>query len=165
MRRRRETASYTLSQILLHWAIAALVLWQLVFGESLPKVEHMTASGETVGATDAFLASSHLWAGFAILGLVIIRLALRLRRGAVPAEGTPLAALAARIMHDLFYVLLFLMPITGIGAYFFDLPTGEIHELGKPVLIVLIAGHVAAALWHLVLKRDGTMRRMLVPVR
>ena len=74
-------------------------------------------------------------------------------------------AALARAAHNLFYALLFLMPITGILSYYFRLPTGEIHELGKPVFIGLIAVHVAAALWHQFIRHDGTLRRMLAPAR
>lgn len=158
-----RTASYTLAQIVLHWVIAALVIWQLVFGESLPQAERLIRGGETVDATTSFFADSHLWAGFAILALVVVRLALRLSRGPAGGDGSGAAAMAARVMHALFYIMLLMMPVTGILDYYFHLPTGGIHELGKPVFIVLIAGHVAAALWHQFVRRDGTLRRMLVP--
>ena len=36
-----------------------------------------------------------------------------------------------------------MMPVTGILAYYFDLPTGDIHELGKPAFIVLTAEMLA----------------------
>ena len=159
-------AHYSLAQILLHWGIAALVVWQLVFGESLPEAERLARQGQTADATTAFLADSHIWAGFAILALAALRLILRLRRGTPQTEAANgLAAAVARWSHNLFYFLLFFMPITGILDYYFRLPTGVIHELGKPAFIVLIALHVAAALWHAVIRRDGTMRRMLIPAR
>ena len=42
----RDSGSrYTLAQIALHWGIAALVLWQLVFGESLPSSERIVRNG------------------------------------------------------------------------------------------------------------------------
>jgi cytochrome b561 len=159
-------ASYSLAQILLHWTIAGLVVWQLVFGENLPHASRLLRRGETVDATTAFLADSHIWVGFAILALVTVRLILRLIQGAPPAiETSPLLERAATAAHAAFYFLLFAMPVTGILAYYFRLPTGDIHELGKPAFIVLIAIHAAAALWHQFIRRDGLLYRMIVPSR
>lgn len=152
--------SYTLGQILLHRSIAALVIWQLVFGEEMEALEH---PGDA-DAMELFLADSHLWVGFAILGLVVLRIALRVVQGAPPPVETNRAtAMLARISHAAFYVLLVAMPVTGILDYYFHLPTGGLHELGKPLFILLIALHVAATLWHQFIRHDGTLRRMVVP--
>lgn len=160
------SAGYSLAQILLHWTIAALVIWQLVFGESLPEAERIVRQGGTIDATTAFLADSHIWVGFAILALVIVRLGLRLAHGA-PAADEPnrVAGTLAHLAHALFYVLLFTVPVTGILNYYFELPAGDIHTFGKPLFIVLIALHAGAAFWHQFVRHDGTLRRMLVPAR
>lgn len=154
--------AYTLSQIVLHWTIAALVIWQLVFGEEMEALEHPADAD----STELFLANSHIWVGIAILALVALRIVLRLAQGAPPAdESNRITALLAKATHLAFYVLLVAMPVTGLLAYYGGLPTGEIHELGKPLFIVLIALHVAATLWHQLVRHDGTLRRMLVPAR
>ena len=153
--------SYSLAQILLHWVIAALVVWQLVFGESMGEVEHLGAAADS---TTVLLADTHIWAGFAILALVLLRIALRLIHGAPPpVESSPALVLLAKLAHAAFYLLLVLMPLTGIAAYYLGWPTGGIHELGKPLFIVLISLHVVAALWHQFIRRDGTLQRMLAP--
>lgn len=155
-------SSYTLGQILLHWTIAALVIWQLVFGEEMGALEHPAGAD----ATDLFLANTHIWAGIAILALVAIRIVLRIVQGAPPLdESNRLTAWIAKATHLAFYVLLVAMPVTGLLAYYGGLPTGEIHELGKPLFIVLIALHVLATLWHQFVRHDGTLRRMTVPAR
>jgi cytochrome b561 len=152
--------SYTLGQIILHWAIAALVIWQLVFGEEMEALEHPAGAD----ATDLFLANAHIWAGLAILALVVLRIALRLVRGAPRLEEPGrVTAMLAKATHLAFYVLLVAMPVTGLLDYYGGLPTGEIHELGKPLFIVLIALHVAATAWHQFVRHDGTLRRMVVP--
>ena len=154
--------TYTLGQIVLHWAIAALVVWQLVFGEAMEALEHPARAD----ATELFLANSHIWVGIAILALVALRIVLRLVQGAPPLdESHRLTALLAKAAHLAFYILLVAMPVTGLMAYYGGLPTGDLHELGKPLFIVLIALHVAATLWHQFVRRDGTLRRMLVAAR
>lgn len=154
--------AYTLSQIVLHWTIAALVIWQLIFGESIRALEHP----ERATSTDIFLGNSHIVVGIAILVLVALRIALRLANGAPPPEGTGrFTALLAGATHAAFYVLLVAMPVTGLLYFYLGLPTGEVHELGKPLFIILIALHVLATLWHQFVRHDGTLRRMLVPAR
>lgn len=154
--------AYTLGQIVLHWAIAALVIWQLVFGEEMEALEHPADAD----STELFLANSHIWVGIAILALVALRIVLRITQGAPPLEeSSRITALLARATHLAFYVLLVAMPVTGLLAYYGGLPTGGVHELGKPLFIVLIALHVGATLWHQLVRHDGTLRRMLVPAR
>lgn len=157
-------AGYSALQIALHWLIAVLVLWQLVFGESLPDAERMLRSGGTPDASLEFFATSHIWVGFAILALVAVRIALRLARP-VPAHEPGPAALVAKVVHGLFYLLLAAAPLTGIADYYLGWPTGEVHELAKPAFIVLIAVHAAAALFRQFVRHDGTLTRMLLPGR
>lgn len=155
---------YSVYQIVLHWLIAALVFVQLIFGESMTNVVDAAEEGTPVSAQDATLASVHYYFGIAILGLVAVRLALRLKVGAPPPPDTSKAIeLAAKISHWLFYALLVLVPVTGLLGYYFGDPFGEIHTLGKPVFIGLIALHVGASLYHQYWLKDGLLRRMMKP--
>ncbi|HEV7286534.1 MAG TPA: cytochrome b/b6 domain-containing protein [Kaistia sp.] len=77
--------------------------------------------------------------------------------------GSALLGTLARLTHIAFYVLLVAVPVTGILAYWFIPSLGDVHELGKPAFIVLIALHAAAALWHQFWLRDGLLLRMLKP--
>lgn len=159
-----KTNGYAPIQIGLHWLIAALVLFQLVFGESMVTATDAAEEGTTLGATDAFLASAHYWVGISVLLLVAIRLVVRLRLGAPkPAEGNPLLAFAARLTHWLFYGLLVAVPVTGLITVYVNPEMGEIHQLAKPAFIVLIVLHAGAALFHHFVLKDRTLRRMLVP--
>jgi cytochrome b561 len=56
-----------------------------------------------------------------------------------------------------------MVPISGLVALYINDEVGDIHSLAKPVFIVLIAAHAAAALYHQFIVKDGTLRRMLVP--
>ncbi|MEI4486140.1 cytochrome b/b6 domain-containing protein [Frigidibacter sp. MR17.14] len=155
---------YSALQILLHWLIAALVAFQLIFGESMGHVGRALARGETPDPTDAALASAHYWVGLSILGLVVIRLAVRLRQGTpAPAPAPAWQVKAAKGMHHLFYLLLVLVPLTGLAAVYVTPEAGDIHELAKPAFLILIALHAAAALWHQFALGDGTLMRMLKP--
>lgn len=156
---------YTSSQIILHWLIVVLVLFQLIFGESMSSVFRAAQRGTTPDPNDATLATLHIWVGFAILAAVVIRLALRLRQGPPPPpEGqSPVLEWIATATHWLFYFLLFAVPISGIVAYYWQPAAGEVHELGKPAFIILIVLHAGAALWHQFWLRDGLLMRMLKP--
>ncbi|MBR2691036.1 MAG: cytochrome b [Aquamicrobium sp.] len=158
---------YSSYQIALHWCIAALVLFQLFFGESMTTVVDATEEGHVVTGADQALGSAHYWVGLIILVLVLMRLGLRFASGApVPADAGPRwMQAAARASHALFYVLLLATPIAGLLAFYLGDPWGDIHSLGKPAFIILIVAHVTAALYHHFWLRDGTLKKMMVPAR
>ncbi|MDW6021753.1 cytochrome b/b6 domain-containing protein [Mesorhizobium sp. BAC0120] len=159
---------YSPTQILLHWVIAALVLFQLVFGDSIGHVLRAAKRGRAVSAADVTLGTLHYWVGLVILALVAVRIAVRFSSGApapVATNGPAWLAEAARFSHGLFYVLLVATPILGLLGYYFGDPFGDIHSLAKPVFIILISVHAAAALFHQFWLRDGTLARMILPAR
>lgn len=151
-------------QIFLHWTIAALVFFQLAFGESMIAVVDAAEEGAVPSDLDRLLGQLHYWAGLAILALVAVRIGVRLRQGApIPSAGSSLFGKLAHLSHALFYALLVAVPVTGLLGYYLGDPWGELHAWGKPVFIVLIAVHAAAALFHQFWIKDNTLRRMLVP--
>lgn len=156
---------YTIYQIGLHWLIAALVFVQLIFGESMTEALEAAEEGEPVSALASNLANMHYYFGIAILVLVAVRLALRLRNGAPlpPPETSGAIELAGKVSHWLFYALLVVVPVSGLLGYYFGDPYGEWHTYAKPVFIGLIALHVAASLYHQFWRKDGLLMRMLKP--
>lgn len=56
---------YSTLQIGLHWAIAALVMFQIVFGEAMVRFVDAAEEGGAVSATDTVLANAHYWSGSA----------------------------------------------------------------------------------------------------
>ena len=67
--------------------------------------------------------------------------------------------------HWALYVVMLLAPMTGLAAWYGGVATAaEVHELFKPVIIVLVAGHVAAALYHQFIRKDGLLLRMKRPL-
>ncbi|MBA5777874.1 cytochrome b [Stappia sp. F7233] len=158
-------SSYSPMQILLHWLIAALVLFQIVFGEEMEHMARDIRRGLAPDGDDVLLGNAHIWVGFAILALVAWRILLRLKNGAptFPAGQPALAEKAMKVAHALFYALLVIAPVSGIVAWYVFPEAGEIHEFMKPAFIVLIAIHVAAALWHHFVLKDDVLKRMTRP--
>jgi cytochrome b561 len=155
---------FTVWQIGLHWIIAALVIFQLVFGESMNVVMRAARRGTAIAESDQWWGDAHYWIGIVILALAVIRLAVRAVAGAPAPLASGWTETAAQLMHGLFYVLLLGVPILGLLGFYLGEPWDDIHGLSKPVFIVLIGLHVCAALYHQFWLRDGTLRRILVPV-
>ena len=164
---RTAPAGYSLAQITLHWIIAVLVIAQIVFHDHIVAAADAIGHGEAIPPESLLAANLHVWFGIAILGLAVVRLALRITVGAPPAPAgtSALQARVASVIHWAFYALLFMGPITGLVAWYVNPEAGEAHEVIKSAFIVLILLHVAGALQHAIFKRDGVMRRMLVPQR
>jgi cytochrome b561 len=152
-------ASYTRAQKVLHWLTAAVIVAQFVFHEAMANAWDRIEDGLTV-AFDPLVAA-HVAGGFAVLAFAAWRLALRVRLGAPAPQGSPLVQRAAHWGHIALYALMIGMAITGAAAWFGGIgAAAEVHEALKPVLLVLVAGHVAAAVWHQVVLKDGTLARM-----
>lgn len=161
----RHQRGYSGLQILLHWILAVLVLFQLIFGESMTAVVDAAEDGLQASGADLALGSAHYWIGIAILVFVGLRILLRLTSGVPrPADSGPAwMSAAARASHILFYILLAATPILGLLAYYVGDPFGEIHSLAKPVFILLIVLHAAAALLHHFWLKDDTLKRIFIP--
>jgi len=164
-----------------HWLTAGAVFLMVPLGFA------MTYRGNTLdvwdGLTDA-LYSTHKLIGFLLLWLVAGRLIYRLRHGAPPDEPSlsRLERFGSHLVHWLLYGLLLVVPLLGwigVSLYpsltlfmMFDLPAlaAPNEELAKAVLRVhgmlaivtalLAAAHIAAALHHHVIRKDGVLRRM-----
>jgi len=75
---------YSTAQIVLHWVIAALVVFQLVFGEEIADAYRAYRRGTTPDAEALFQSNIHVYIGLAVLALAVVRLALRIIHGAPP---------------------------------------------------------------------------------
>ena len=158
-----QPASYSRAQIVLHWLIALIVFFQLIFGESIGDYGHALRDGQTPDSMTFLMGNAHIWAGIAVLVLMLARIALRISNGAPePIPGPKLQETIAKAIHGLFYLLLFAAPLTGLAAWFGGIrEAGEIHEIMKPAFIILIVLHVAGALYHKFVLKDATMDRMV----
>jgi cytochrome b561 len=113
-----------------------------------------------------------------VLLLMIVRLIIRLR-SAHPAPatiGSSLLDRMATMAHRGLYLIVFLMIATGWTTGFlirgafgphgrlpktFDvLPTFQAHAALACLLVILIAAHIGAALYHQFVRKDGLIGRM-----
>lgn len=158
----QTSTAYSPVQIALHWLIAALVIFQLIFGEFIKDLGRALRRGLEADPLAAFFGNAHIWVGLAIFALVALRIVLRLKLGVPPARSDlpAFAALAMRVTHFLFYALLVATPISGAIAWYLYPPIGEVHEAAKPLFIILIGLHVAATVWHHFVVKDDVLRRM-----
>lgn len=170
-------ARYDRNARLLHWSIAGLILL-------LYATEYMRSAAPRGSTLRSFMLDSHTSFGLLLLGLTLVRIAWRLHAGApAPLGYNPLLLLAARAGHAALYAVTLLMPIFGYlrlaardrTASFFGYPLGSatgnvpwlydvahfIHgSFGEYLVLLVVAGHVSAALWHHFILRDDTLRRM-----
>jgi cytochrome b561 len=157
---------YTRAQIVLHWVIAALVIFQIVFGEDIVPAFRAYMRGTEPQADAVLPANLHVYLGLAILVLAVFRLALRMRYGApaLPAGESVALQYIAKLAHLVLYASIFVMPVTGALAWYFGIrEIGELHEIGKPVIIVAVVLHAAGALWQHFVVGSNVLRRMLTP--
>lgn len=164
---------------LLHWLIVALLVVQFIVAWTMP---HM---GRDTPVTT--LISLHFSTGTLILFVAAARLVWRLTHAEPEPEAgmPPWQVRSARVVHWLLYALLLVLPVLGwVNASWrgypvtlfglFEMPqlvathaegwhwTGDLHGvLSNYALLGLIGLHVAAALYHQFVRRDGVLARML----
>ena len=176
---------YAPAQKVLHWLVAGLAIGALGFGATIG-LYGFEGLVESFGqnATNV-IYRYHKTAGVLILALMFLRLAARIRWGK-PAHVPPLKSwerIASSATHHGLYACLFAMPILGwaataAGGYpveFFEwrlpglLSKNEalsrtlfsLHGAVGFLTLVLAAVHIAGALKHALLDRDGVMGRMM----
>jgi cytochrome b561 len=152
----------------LHWAMALAILAMLFIGVGMMS---------TIDRNYLVLVNIHKPLGIAILALAVWRLLLRWRRGAppLPAAMPEAMKLAARLSHLAFYALMFAMPLLGwamLSAADFPVvvagvrlpsivpPSAELHSVLAFCFFALILLHLAAALFHAWVRRDGVFEAM-----
>jgi cytochrome b561 len=156
-----QPETYAKAQVWLHWAVVLLLAGSFLSHEAMEDALRAAARGEIAGGA---MANAHRAFGIVVAVLALARIALRFQHGAPPLPpGThPLIALASKATHAALYALLLAIPFTGAAAWFgLSRDVGEVHEALFNLLAVLIALHVAAAVFHQAVLKDGLMRRMM----
>lgn len=174
-----QTLRYDRVAVTLHWLIGLALLGQIGFGFMLDDIAPR--------GTPARAATINLHKSFGmVLGvLIVVRLAWRMRHAAPawPAVMSATQQRAATFGHRMLYACMLVMPLSGYtasnfskhGVKFFgtalkpwgaDLPQvynffNAIHVSTAVVFSALILGHVAIALKHALVDRDGVFSRIL----
>lgn len=122
--------------------------------------------------------------GFMILWLMLVRTGTRLTSDQPITHETGMFAILPKTVHILLYVMLIIMPVSGFlatNAHGFPLtwfglvsvwsPIGKlpslaptlssVHTWSAWILLFLFALHMAGVLFHHLVKRDGTLNKML----
>lgn len=157
---------YSSLQVALHWIIAALVVTQLLNNGAMQEAWNAYEDGEAAPEGVIGWAWFHALTGATILVLALIRLYVRLTRGAPPVHQDKPEVLVwlAYATHFVLYGFIILMPLTGALAWFFGVEiSAEVHEIGKLVLIPLVVLHAIGALTEHFYFRNDTLMRMLRP--
>ena len=174
----RDTpAGYGRVSRILHWSMALLLLLQFTTA-----LLHLLADESPVAET---LWPLHPQMGFTLWWLVLLRGTWGLLnfRNRPPHEGSAFQRRAATYGHLALYTLMVVVPTLallraigrgrGVRLYGIQLLEGgtpEMPALTAPgnalhgtlgwVLLALVLGHIGFALWHGLIRRDGTLRRM-----
>ncbi|MBI1174467.1 MAG: cytochrome b [Sideroxydans sp.] len=170
-----DVKRYHSALIGLHWFLALAILGMYVFGSFVLDDMHNDAPGKPA------LLGWHLIVGVAILLLTVLRLVVRVRtpRPAPLVTGKTVADKLAVGMQHLMYTLTVLIVLSGLAlAYsadlfsilfghvgslpkdFEDYAAHDVHGLLVNALLVVVALHVAAALQHQFILKDGIFSRM-----
>lgn len=162
--RAEHWSGYSNLEIVLHWLVAALVLFLLFAGHGMTVATQAEKTGVLISATDQFFADAHYWAGTLVLVLVWMRMIVRLVSGTPDTQSSGgYLAVANAVSHWLFYLLLAAVPVTGLLGVYVSETFSELHLYAKPAFAVLIGVHALLAfLQHVVLK-DESSRRKLIP--
>lgn len=155
---------YSVPQRALHWITAALILFSLLLPGQIERVADLLGGGKIPTPEEWTSANIHIYVGFAVLGLTLLRILLRLVQGApeTPASEPAPLRLVAAVTHGALYLLLVAMPAAGIAKFYFGVGVaGFVH--GGPMklaLWILIVLHVAGALVHKFYWKTDVMERM-----
>ena len=169
---------YTRIAVVLHWLIALLIFGAFPLG--------LYMSDLVLSPRKLQLYSYHKWIGITVLLLVVLRLLWRATHRPPPLlPGMPRwQEIAAHGVHHGLYLLMLAVPLTGwlmssaLGfpvVWFGVLPLpdligkdkalGEVlkqvHESLNYALLLLVLAHIAGAIKHQLMDRDGTLARML----
>jgi len=161
--------SYSVPQRILHWGMAVLILFNLLATEGIEVWHRAVRRGTEITPDMVSSANIHAYVGIAILVFAAVRILLRFVQGApeLPSEEPPALRWIAKATHGILYLLMIGMPLTGIGAYYFDMGTaGDIHaDVLKFALWVLVGLHVAGALVQKFYFKTNVLDRMTKGVK
>jgi len=165
---------YSKRTALIHWLIFLLVIAAFFLGHELDESKD--------GMQKLSLYPLHFIIGDAILLLTLLRIYFRKKDGEpAPANANPLLNKVAAATHVLMNLTVIAVVVSGITTVatsgllaalkakdaslipdFHSVAAKEFHELFIGVLLLLVVFHVAAALYHQFVVKDGLLRRIMI---
>jgi cytochrome b561 len=169
--------AYSPMQQALHWLTALLT------AAILPLAWIMAWAADDAPGVE-IVYNLHKTAGLLIFGLLVHRLLLRRRRGAPALSGLSAGErLLANATHSLLYLVFLAMCVSGYlsaatspyPTLFFDLvelpalpqnatvhqAMAVLHVTGQWAVYALLAAHALGVAYHVALRRDGLLERMV----
>lgn len=168
---------YSRRMVIVHWLTLAVLIAAWYFGDSLAE-----ATDDSKATLAGYIV--HLAVGGIVLLLTLYRFYFRSKDGIPAPIGDTTMDKLAKGVHYLLYMVLFVLPVSGImiilnskaGAAllagdanmlpkehgFKDVFSHEVHEQLVNVLIVLVVVHLLGALRHQFITKDGLMERMML---
>ena len=175
-----QVQTYTRTAVVLHWLIGVCVLAQITLGLWM-----ITIPKSPPGVRASWF-NMHKSIGITLAVLIVVRVLWRLAHRAPPLPATmpKWERIAAKTNHVLLYVCMIVMPLSGyLGSSFTKYPIlywgvklpqwgwdspqlkdlfSQIHWVTATIFIALIALHIAAAIKHWLIDRDGVVQRMWI---
>lgn len=170
--------SYGTVAKLLHWLVALSAIILLLVGFFMDDIVDKSLKSQ--------IYNLHKLVGLTVLILMLLRLGWRLInfQPGYPASVPIWEQKLARASHDLLYLALIVMPLSGwimstaaghppqLGAWLIHLPgippdttikhyAATIHSISAWVIIVAVSLHIAAALKHHFIDKNNVLVRML----
>jgi cytochrome b561 len=167
---------FSLTARFLHWTMAALILAMLFIGVGMVA---------TVSHLHSVLIALHRPLGVALFVLALVRVAVRVKNGspALPGDMPAVQRFAAKASHWVLYALFLAMPVVGwamlsaggypvtlFGAWHLPAIVAQdallfavlraLHTWLAFGLFAVVVLHVAAALFHGLVLRDGVFSSM-----
>lgn len=173
-------ARYERAAVVLHWIVALLIIVLIGTGWYMVGIPKNTPER-------AFFFNLHKSLGIVTAIFIAMLVVWRIRHVAppLPSAMPKWERMAANLNHRLFYVLMVLVTLTGYltssfsgyGPKLFGIALphwgwedaalrgsfAAVHRITALIFAVLIAIHIAAALKHLLVDKDGVFQRMLPP--
>jgi cytochrome b561 len=178
----RSSDRYTRTAIVLHWLIAAIVVFVFAWGWWMQQIPKQPPGFRA----DAF--NLHKSLGLTVMLLMFVRLGWRMTHRPPPLPPMPSwNARLAHANHAVMYVALFVLTIGGyLGSAWSGYPVkffgivlpawsgnqpllkdlaSDVHLIASWVLGVAFVLHVAGTVKHAVVDRNGMLARMWLPRR
>jgi len=168
---------------ILHWWVAAMIVLQFVLAKLAERAEDNGSQLQQLA-----LLANHKSVGITILAIALVRLVWRFTQPTpAPLPMPAWQRVAAAMSHWSLYALLFLLPVTGwlmssasaFSVSWFNLVQlpdfvaadpdlkerlESIHKTLAKALLIVAGVHVAGALKHAVIDKDGALRRISSPM-